>query len=202
MRSANILTTFTVCALLLSSETAEAYTSILSKKTTKPITKIEKKTTPDTTTIGSIKVPTVGVGTISWSSDSLFSTENEQLDEVVTEAYRSNAAFFDTAERYGTHIKTAFGMGYGETERMTSKYLRKAELSEGESIVKPVVATKFTPVPWRTTVQSVVDACEQSCKNLGVDQIDLYQIHMPDSKSLCRELRYTFYFVSWRLFLT
>ena len=65
---------------------------------------------------------------------------------------------------------------------MTSKYLRKAELSEGESIVKPVVATKFTPVPWRTTVQSVVDACEQSCKNLGVDQIDLYQIHMPDSK--------------------
>jgi len=43
-----------------------------------------------------------------------------------------------------------------------------------------VVATKFTPVPWRTTVQSVVDACEESCKNLGVDQIDLYQIHMPD----------------------
>jgi len=25
-----------------------------------------------------------------------------------------------------------------------------------------------------------VDACEQSCRNLGVDQIDLYQIHMPD----------------------
>jgi pyridoxine 4-dehydrogenase len=35
-------------------------------------------------------------------------------------------------------------------------------------------------VPWRTTAQSVVDACEQSRRNLGVDQIDLYQIHMPD----------------------
>jgi len=134
----------------------------------------------DTTTIGSIKVPTVGTGTISWSSDSLFSTENEELEEVVAEAYRSNAAFFDTAERYGSHIKTAFGMGYGETERMVSKYIREAELTEGATLVKPVVATKFTPVPWRTSVQSVVDACEQSCKNLGVDQIDLYQIHMPD----------------------
>jgi pyridoxine 4-dehydrogenase len=44
----------------------------------------------------------------------------------------------------------------------------------------PVVATKFTPTPWRTTAQSVVDACEESRRNLGVEQIDLYQIHMPD----------------------
>jgi len=43
-----------------------------------------------------------------------------------------------------------------------------------------VIATKFTPTPWRTTAQSVVDACEQSCLNLGINQIDLYQIHMPD----------------------
>jgi len=134
----------------------------------------------DTTTIGSIEVPTVGTGTISWSSDSFFSTDNGELEEVVVEAYRSNAALFDTAERYGSHFKTAFGMGYGETERMTSKYLRKVEQIEGPNLLKPVVATKFTPVPWRTTVQSVVDACEQSCKNLGVEQIDLYQIHMPD----------------------
>ena len=138
-----------------------------------PVKKVVKKTTPDTTTIGSIKVPTVGVGTISWSSNSFFSTENQEVEEVVTEAYRSNAAFFDTAERYGSHFKTAFGMGYGETERMTAQYLTDAEESEGASIVKPIVATKFTPIPWRTTVQSVVDACEESCKNLGVDQIDL-----------------------------
>jgi len=110
----------------------------------------------------------------------MFSTENSELEDVVAEAYRSNAALFDTAERYGSHFKTAFGMGYGETERMTSKYLRKVEKSEESALIKPVVATKFTPVPWRTTVQSVVDACEQSCKNLGVEQIDLYQVHMPD----------------------
>ena len=45
---------------------------------------------------------------------------------------------------------------------------------------KSVVATKFTPSPWRTTVESVVEACEESRKRLGVESIDLYQIQMPD----------------------
>lgn len=81
---------------------------------------------------------------------------------------------------YGSHIKTALGLGYGETEKLTGKFIRKAIESQGEPEVKPVVATKFTPVPWRTTVESVVEACKNSRSNLGVEQIDLYQIHMPD----------------------
>lgn len=146
-----------------------------------PIDKLfPKKLKVDTTKIGTLTVPTVGTGTISWSSDSLFDLKNDKVEEIISEAYRSNAAFFDTAERYGSHLKSAFGLGYGETERLTSGYLTKAQSNDGPSKLKPVVATKFTPIPWRTTSQSVVDACEQSCKNLGVDQIDLYQIHMPD----------------------
>ena len=89
------------------------------------------KRTADTTTIGSIRVPTVGTGTISWSADGFFSSESQEVEDVVTEAYKSNAAFFDTAERYGSHFKTAFGLGYGETERMTAKYLKDAEETEG-----------------------------------------------------------------------
>ena len=182
MTNLSFLPIVAAAAMLLSSEFSDAYTASVPKFTQKPLIKKPVKKTVDTTTIGSIKVPTVGVGTISWSSDGFFSSENQEVEEVVTEAYRSNAAFFDTAERYGSHFKTAVGLGYGETERMTAKYLRDAEQTNTASIVKPVVATKFTPVPWRTTAQTVVDACEQSCKNLGVDQIDLYQIHMPDSK--------------------
>ncbi|KAG7355792.1 aldehyde reductase [Nitzschia inconspicua] len=134
----------------------------------------------DTTKLGTLTVPVVGCGTISWTSNSLFSLENEELEDVVSAAYRSNAAFFDTAERYGSHFKTAFGMGYGETERLTNLLVRKAKVVDGPTRVDPVIASKFTPLPWRTTVESVVEACEQSCKNLGVDSIDLYQIHMPD----------------------
>ena len=98
----------------------------------------------------------------------------------MNDAYSANAAFFDTAERYGSHMKTALGFGYGETERMTQLFLRNAREANGDRPIAPCVASKFTPLPWRTTVQSVVDACEQSRGNLGVDQIDLYQIHMPD----------------------
>lgn len=116
-------------------------------------------------------------------TSTVFTLENEELEDVVSSAYRSNAAFFDT-ERYGSHLKTAVGMGYGETERLTQLLVKKAKVVDGPTKVEPVIATKFTPLPWRTTVQSVVEACEQSCKNLGVDSIDLYQIHMPDSTLL------------------
>jgi len=168
----------TIAFSLLYCQFCKAY--VVVSKMASPNQKLTSTTdAEDMTSIGSLNVPAVGIGTISWSSNSLFDTENAELDEVVSMAYRSNAAFFDTAERYGTHWKTAFGMGYGETERMTSKYIQKAILTENTSD-NPVLLTKFLPTPWRRDVQSVVDACEQSCRNLGVDQIDLYQIHMPD----------------------
>lgn len=129
----------------------------------------------DRTNIGTLKVPTAGIGTIAWSSEN-----DKELEEVVAIASKSNAAFFDTAERYGSNAKTALGMGYGETEKMTRKLLDRAMETQGRPTLQPVVATKFTPLPWRRTVESVVSACEQSIRNLGVEQIDLYQIHMPD----------------------
>lgn len=104
------------------------------------------------------------------------SLENLELQSLVNTACESNAAFFDTAERYGSNLKTAFGLGWGETEMLTRKLLDRAP-TDG---VRTVVATKFTPSPWRTTAQSVVDACKESCKRLGVEKLDLYQLHMPD----------------------
>ncbi|EEC49437.1 aldehyde reductase, partial [Phaeodactylum tricornutum CCAP 1055/1] len=106
--------------------------------------------------------------------------ENIELQKLVTTAYESNAAFFDTAERYGSHYKTAMGMGWGETEKMTRMLLDRIPPKEKAERITPVIATKFTPSPWRTSVQSVVEACEQSRERLGVEQIDLYQLHMPD----------------------
>ena len=128
------------------------------------------------TKLGNLSVPSVGIGTISWSSQSLTTLENLELQSVVNEACNLDAAFFDTAERYGSHIKTALGLGYGETELLLQKLIGRS--TGGQKV--PIVATKFTPTPWRTTVDSVVEACDQSRRRLGVDQIDLYQLHMPD----------------------
>jgi len=131
--------------------------------------------------IGDLTVPSVGIGTISWTSSKLNTIENMELQSLVDTAYQNNAAFFDTAERYGSHLKTAVGLGWGETERLVEKLLHSTvERSGDEHALTPVVATKFTPNPWRTGPSSVVDACLKSCERLGVEQIDLYQLHMPD----------------------
>jgi len=126
----------------------------------------------------------IGIGTISWSSDSLTSLENLELQSLVNTACGENAAFFDTAERYGSRLKTALGLGWGETEMLTNKLIENASSHLNQhhtsTTTGPLLATKFTPSPWRTTPESVVEACKQSCKRLGVEKIDLYQLHMPD----------------------
>jgi Aldo/keto reductase family len=132
-----------------------------SDKNVKKNTTNKKRSTPppsvvvDTTNIGTLTVPTVGLGTISWSSNSFWGEiDNPEIQDVVKTACKHNGAFFDTAERYGSHTKTALGMGYGETERMTKLFLERA-MEDGASSyqhdqqqqqVKPVIATKFTPL--------------------------------------------------------
>jgi pyridoxine 4-dehydrogenase len=113
--------------------------------------------------------------------------EKSELQSLVNTACESDTAFLDTAERYGSNLKTALGMGWGETEMLTRSLLENSSRSTS-STIPPIVATKFTPTPWRTTAQSVVDACKSSCKRLGVDQIDLYQLHMPDIVQPLRKL--------------
>ena len=105
--------------------------------------------TLDATKVGSLTVPNCGIGTIAWSSNSLTRLENPDLDKLVESACNQNGGFFDTGERYGSHFKTAMGMGWGETESMISKMLKDADIKD--DALRPVVATKFTPSPWRTT---------------------------------------------------
>jgi pyridoxine 4-dehydrogenase len=102
-----------------------------------------------------------------------------ELQSLVNTARAENAGFFDTAERYGSNWKTAFGLGWGETEMLLNKLLGRSTTSSA-TFATSFVATKFTPTPWRTTPESVVEACRQSCKRLGVTKLDLYQLHMPD----------------------
>jgi pyridoxine 4-dehydrogenase len=116
--------------------------------------------------------------------NSVGSLQHKELQSLVDTACENHIGFFDTAERYGSSLKTAVGLGWGETEQLTKRLLmqQSSKQSNNNNNSRPAaqVATKFTPSPWRTTVQSVVDACEDSRKRLGVDQIDLYQLHMPD----------------------
>merc|ERR550514_2447335 len=39
---------------------------------------------------------------------------------------------------------------------------------------------KFAPTPWRGDAAAIVDACRGSAERLGVEGVDLMQVHMPD----------------------
>jgi len=87
-------------------------------------------------------------------------------------AIESGITFFDTADMYSL----------GESERVTGRALR--EMAKLEEIV---LATKVHfpmndgPNMRGLSRKHIVQACEASLQRLGVDTIDLYQIHRFDS---------------------
>lgn len=111
-------------------------------------------------------VSAVGIGTWAWG-DRLFWGYGQTYGAAEVEAafhasLESGITFFDTAEVYGI----------GESERLLGRFCK------GQST--PVqIATKYGPVPWRFTKQSVLEAVQKSLERLQIDTITLYQVHWP-----------------------
>lgn len=69
-------------------------------------------------------------------------------------------------------IDTAEVYGYGNSERLLGAFMKETD--------QPVlVATKFFPYPWRFGKGAIPRALKASLERLGVDSVDLYQIHWP-----------------------
>jgi aryl-alcohol dehydrogenase-like predicted oxidoreductase len=126
------------------------------------------KTPMEKIQIGSsdLSVPKMGVGVMPWSDSRGFGYGSrlglEEARGPFAACIASGMTFFDTAEMYG----------FGRSERILG------ELVRGEST--PVsVATKYAPVPWRFGSRAVVAALKRSLNRLGLERVDLYQIHFP-----------------------
>lgn len=112
------------------------------------------------------EIPPLGVGTWSWG-DSLFWQYGKAYGASdVRQAFEASLAagvtFFDTAEVYGL----------GKSEELLGEFIQ-----ETDAIV--TVATKYFPLPWRFSAQSVADALTASLKRLQVPAVALYQVHWP-----------------------
>jgi hypothetical protein len=114
----------------------------------------------DRTKIGTLDVSTMGMGTLNWPLDK---KEDPNAEAALRACISKGVNLFDTAEAYG----------FGTSEILT----RNCVAVVGEPAI---VATKFAPVPWRRRPEDVVDACRASAERLGVEAVDLYQIHWPD----------------------
>ncbi len=116
-------------------------------------------------------VPALGIGTWSWGDTRFWGYGQSHTRDDVFQAYRTcldaGLNFFDTAAIYGD----------GESESLLGECRRV----DGRPII---IASKFAAPPLgspstRFSAQTLLKALDSSLQRLGVERIDLYQIHMP-----------------------
>lgn len=125
-----------------------------------------------------VAIEPLGVGTWAWGDKATWGMggyDTDLSEATIREAWDASigagVTFFDTAEVYGS----------GESERIIGSMLA-ADRAAGLDRSNVVIATKFMPSPWKLNVTSALLASlRASVARLGVDAVDLYQIHGPIS---------------------
>uniref|UniRef100_A0A7S3VHH7 NADP-dependent oxidoreductase domain-containing protein n=1 Tax=Dunaliella tertiolecta TaxID=3047 RepID=A0A7S3VHH7_DUNTE len=124
-----------------------------------------------------IHVRPLGVGCWAWGDDKGVwgwkdydkRYNEETIKEVFFEHLKAGKRLFDTAETYGS----------GLSEEIVGALLKEARQRNLQD--KCVVATKFLPNKWMSGKmgirEAMMKAAKESRARLGVDCIDLYQIH-------------------------
>lgn len=108
----------------------------------------------------------MGLGAWQWGDRIVWQYGHGYGAEDVHRAFQTSVqegvGFVDTAELYGN----------GLSERLLGQFLKETD--------QPVlIATKFFPWPWRFTKGSLLKALKGSLARMGVEGVDLYQIHWP-----------------------
>ena len=108
----------------------------------------------------------MGLGAWQWGDRMVWQYGQGYGDEEVHKAFLTSVnegiRFVDTAEIYGS----------GRSERLLGEFLKQTD--------QPIlVATKYTPFPWRFGKNALVRALKASLERIGVESVDLYQIHFP-----------------------
>ncbi|MET4695090.1 aldo/keto reductase [Endozoicomonas lisbonensis] len=122
-----------------------------------------------------IKVSTLCLGTMTWGEQNTEQEAFQQLDCAVD--YGVN--FIDTAELYPTPAREAT---YTATETIIGNWLKRRGHHRGLVIASKICGPGYDYMNGGRlmTPQHIHHAVEGSLKRLGVDCIDLFQLHWPD----------------------
>jgi aryl-alcohol dehydrogenase-like predicted oxidoreductase len=108
----------------------------------------------------------MGLGAWAWGDRAVWQYGRDYTDDDIRQAFQTSITegirFIDTAEVYGS----------GRSERLTGQFLKETD--------QPIlVATKYFPLPWRLAKNAIPSALKRSLDRLGIEKVDLYQIHWP-----------------------
>jgi aryl-alcohol dehydrogenase-like predicted oxidoreductase len=113
-----------------------------------------------------VEITPLGIGAWAWGDRLTWGYGKGYGESDVKAAFDTTLAagidFFDTAEIYGN----------GRSERMLGEFIRQSQR-------QVIVATKFFPFPWRLRRNDLLSALKKSLGRLGLERVDLYQIHWP-----------------------
>jgi aryl-alcohol dehydrogenase-like predicted oxidoreductase len=113
-----------------------------------------------------LKSSEMGLGAWAWGDRTFWHYGHGYTDDDIAAGFQTSLAagvnLIDTAEIYGS----------GRSELLLGQFIKNTD--------KPVVvATKFFPLPYRFTKNSVVKALRGSLERLGLERVYLYQLHWP-----------------------
>ena len=116
------------------------------------------------------------VGPLSYGLWRFTSDDVAEGQALIETALDAGMNLIDTADVYGLDWG---GTGFGVVEAFLGRVLAAAPRLRD----RMVLATKggiVPPVPYDSGPAALRSACEASLRRLGVDVVDLYQIHRPD----------------------
>lgn len=126
-----------------------------------------------------IEVSTCCLGTMTWGNQNT----DEEAAAQMNFAWDQGVNFLDTAEIYPVPIEKE---KQGATDRAIAKWLKSNGKARDEVIIASKVAgynERFTWMrdgPTRVTREQIFASVDASLERLGVDHLDLLQIHWPD----------------------
>ncbi len=116
------------------------------------------------------------VGPLSYGLWRFTTDDVAEAHALIETALDAGMNLIDNADVYGLDYG---GAGFGANEDLLGKVLAQAPQLRD----RMVLASKggiMPPVPYDSSPGYLVEACDASLQRMGVDTIDLYQIHRPD----------------------
>ncbi len=117
----------------------------------------------------------ISVAPIAWGMWRFAGATLRHAQALVETALAAGITLFDTADIYGFDGAG----GFGAAEALLGRVFAASPALRD----RMVLATKggiTPPVPYDSSARHLADALDRSLARLGVDQVDLYQIHRPD----------------------
>lgn len=109
------------------------------------------------------------VGRLAYGCWRFPGTPQDAVAEKIESAFEIGANVIDTADIYGV----------GEAESMLGKWLGE-QPSRRDDMVLVTKGGITPPIPYNSSKEHLIAACEASLRRLRTDHVDLYLIHRPD----------------------